>query len=95
MKKLIKRTENYSIYEDEFMGLTQTFRLWRNDHIEIQFNDNFAKANGFKSVEDMLICNKGMKETLLDGFGSIPQWITITSDGQFLVKCTQNNYLYN
>jgi hypothetical protein len=95
MKKLIKQTDNYSIYESEFMGFTQTFRQWRNDHIEIQFNDNFAKANGFKSVEDMLISNKGMKETLLVGFGSIPQWITITSDGQFLVKNTQNNYLYN
>ena len=89
MKKLIKQTENYNLYEADFMEFTQTFRQWRNNQIEIQFNDNFAKGNGYRSIEDMLNRNKEMRESLLEAFGSIPQWITITADGQFIVKNTQ------
>jgi len=81
MKKIIKRTENFSIYEDEFNGITQTFRHWTNDVVEIQFNDNFAKANGYKSLDDLLTSIRGFRDYLALKCGNIPQWITITRDG--------------
>jgi hypothetical protein len=91
MKKLIEKTKNYNIYEADFMGFTQIFRQWNNNHVEIQFNDNFARANGHKSVEDMLKRCKGMKESLMLTCGTIPQWITITDKGEFTVKNTVSN----
>jgi hypothetical protein len=95
MKKLIEQTENYNVYQSDFMGHTQTFRQWRNNHIEIQLNDNFAKANGHRSVEDMLNINKGMRESLMLTCGQIPQWITITERGEFTVKNTVSNPSFN
>lgn len=95
MKKLIEQTENYNVYQSDFMGYTQTFRQWNNNQVEIQFNDSFAKANGHRSVEDMLNSNKGMRETLMANCGCIPQWINIGVDGSFSVRITQTDQSIN
>lgn len=89
--KVLNRMENYSECEADFMGLVQTFRIWKNNTLEIKFNDNFARGNGFKNREDMLNKNKGMRERLLQVSGEIPEWINIGDDGSFRVKRIMNN----
>ena len=93
--KVLNRMENYSECEADFMGLVQTLRIWKNNTLEIKFNDNFAMGNGFKDREDMLDKNKGMRETLLQACGEIPEWINIGDDGSFRVKIIMNNENYN
>jgi hypothetical protein len=39
----------------------------------------------------MLDKNKGMRETLLQACGEIPEWINIGDDGSFRVKIIMNN----
>ena len=89
--KVLNRMENYSECEADFMGLVQTLRIWKNNTLEIKFNDNFARGNGFKDREDMLDKNKGMRETLLQACGEIPEWINLGDDGSFRVKIIMNN----
>lgn len=93
--KVLNRMENYSECEADFMGLVQTLRIWKNNTLEIKFNDNFARGNGFKDREDMLDKNKGMRETLLQACGEIPEWINIGDDGSFRVKIIMSNENYN
>jgi hypothetical protein len=42
--KVLNRMENYSECEADFMGLVQTLRIWKNNTLEIKFNDNFARG---------------------------------------------------
>lgn len=55
MKKIIEQTERYDIIQMNFRSLPITFRCWKDGSgiIEIRVDTNFAKANGYKSVEDM------------------------------------------
>mgnify|MGYP001753712799 CR=1 FL=1 len=65
----------------------QQFRVWDNGLIEIRFNDEFAKANGYLSREDMLSQEPEMKKQLLRcNMGSIPNWVVVSDDGIFLIK---------
>lgn len=94
-KKLIEHTKYYNLYEADFMGYTQTFRQWINNVVEIKFNDSFARANGYKDIDNMLNCNKGMREALISTCGNIPEWITIDDKGNFTVKNTVSNQSLN
>ena len=94
MKKLIQQTEHYTLYEADFMGYTQTFRQWANNIVEIKFNDNFAKANGFKDLANMLNSDGGMIDGLLSACGEIPEWIYVTENG-FAIRNTQSNVSMN
>jgi hypothetical protein len=93
-KRLIEQTKYYNIYEADFMGFTQTFRQWMNNVVEIKFNDEFARANGFKDRENMLNSTNGMIEDLLSTCGSIPDWVNISEKG-FTVRNIQNNQSMN
>lgn len=93
--RLIEKTDRYTIYEADYHGITQIFRHWKDDTVEIKFTENFAQANGFKDIQDMLNQNNGMRETLLQACGQIPEWINIGNDGSFRVKRTMNNQNYN
>lgn len=54
-KKFIERNERYDIVQWKFKGIPITFRFWKNGSqiAEIKVDENFAKANGYESVEDM------------------------------------------
>lgn len=83
--KILEQNEDYEILEDVFNGEVITIRRWYGCHdaVELRVNDNFARANGYKSVEDMAVRTIG-KEAFLSMYGRIPQWITarITADGR-------------
>lgn len=83
--KILEQNEDYEILEDVFNGQPITIRRWYSCHdaVELRVNDNFARANGYKSVEDMAARTIG-KEAFLSMYGRIPQWITarLTPDGR-------------
>jgi hypothetical protein len=51
---------------------------------EMKFTDNFAKANGYKDIPDLLNKIPEMKEYIIQSFGSIPEWITVDSETNFI-----------
>lgn len=83
--KVLEQNSDFEIIEDVFNGLPIILRRWYGcpDAVELKVNDNFAKANGYQSVEDMVERTIG-KEAFLSMYGRIPQWITarLTSDGR-------------
>ena len=83
--KVLEQNSDFEIIEDVFNGLPIILRRWHGcpDTVELKVNDNFAKANGYQSVEDMVERTIG-KEAFLSMYGRIPQWITarLTSDGR-------------
>jgi len=82
--KLIDETTDYRIYEASFNSFKQQFRMWHNGVTEMKFTDNFAKANGYKDIPDLLNKMPEMKEYLIQSFGSIPEWITVDSATEFI-----------
>lgn len=83
--KILEQNSDFEIIEDVFNGQPITIRRWYGCHdaVELRVNDNFARANGYKSVEDMAERTIG-KEAFLSMYGRIPQWITarLTPDGR-------------
>lgn len=83
--KVLEQNEDYEILEDVFNGQPITIRRWYGCHdaVELKVNDNFAKANSYASVEDMVERTVG-REAFLSMYGRIPQWITarLTPDGR-------------
>lgn len=83
--KILEQNEDYEILEDVFNGQPITIRRWYGCHdaVELKVNDNFAKANGYASVGDMVERTVGA-ETFYQMYGRVPQWITarVTPDGR-------------
>lgn len=83
--KVLEQNEDYEILEDVFNGQPITIRRWYGCHdaVELKVNDNFAKANSYASVEDMVERTVG-REAFLSMYVRIPQWITarLTPDGR-------------
>ena len=83
--KILEQNEDYEIIEDVFNSQPITIRRWYGcpDAVELKVNDNFAKANGYASVEDMVERTIG-REAFLCMCVRIPQWITarLTPDGR-------------
>lgn len=83
-KKIIAQADRYDIVQWEFQGIPITFRLWKDGSgiIEIKVDSNFAKANGYKSVDDMAARSIG--QTKFDEmFGGVPEWIRANRNGNF------------
>ena len=84
MKKIIEQNERYDIIQMNFRDLPITFRCWKDGSgiIEIRVNANFAKANGYQSVEDMSEKTIG-KAKFEEMFGGVPDWIMVDQNGDF------------
>ena len=85
-KKILEQTDRYDIVQWKFQGMPITFRLWKDGSqiVEIRVDEHFAKANGYKSVDDMA-------EKL---FGGVPEWIRASPNGDFTFVGI-NPILYN
>ena len=94
MRKIIEETETYSVIQDEFEGLPLTIKQWKctNEYVDIRVNDAFAKANGYKSVDDMITLTIG-KAKMIEMFGGVPDWIRATSSGEFIFMTTAKDTL--
>lgn len=84
-KKIIEQTDRYDIVQWEFQGMPITFRLWKDGSgiVEIKVDSNFAKANGYKSVDDMAEKTIGQAK-FNEMFGGVPEWIRASPDGEFI-----------
>jgi hypothetical protein B2_09778 len=84
MKKIVEQNERYDIIQMNFRSLPITFRCWKDGSgiIEIRVDANFAKANGYQSVEDMAEKTIG-KAKIKEMFGDVPDWIRVDQNGDF------------
>lgn len=84
-KKIIEQTDRYDTVQWEFQGMPITFRLWKDGSgiVEIKVDSNFAKANGYKSVDDMAAKTIGQAK-FNEMFGGVPEWIRASPDGEFI-----------
>ena len=84
-KKILEQTDRYDIVQWEFQGMPITFRLWKDGSgiVEIKVDSNFAKANGYKSVDDMAAKTIGQAK-FNEMFGGVPEWIRASPDGEFI-----------
>ena len=77
LPKIIEQTSDYNILEAKFNDYTQQFRMWHNGVTEMRFDDQFAKANGYENIQDLINKMNGMKEYLNIAFGKVPEWIAV------------------
>ena len=84
MKKIVEQNERYDIIQMNFRDLPITFRYWKDGSgiIEARVDENFAKANGYQSVEDMAEKTRG-KAKFEEMFGGVPDWIRVNPNGDF------------
>lgn len=82
--KLIEETEQYFIFEWNYQGMPITFRRWKHPdkYVEVRVNENFAHANGYTSVEEMISRTIG-ESKLKEVFGCVPEWIRANERGEF------------
>lgn len=86
MSKVIERTADYTIYQDEYEGKPIIFRAWNNDLsvVDIKFTDAFARANGYASKDDMIAQTIGVqgKQEMIAMCGYFPKWVRYYGDGR-------------
>lgn len=84
MKKIIEQNERYDIIQMNFRDLPITFRFWKDGSqiVEIKVDEYFAKANGYKSVDDMAEKTIGQAK-FNEMFGGVPDWIRVDQNGGF------------
>ena len=82
--KITEETESYYIFQWDYEGNPITFRKWKatDEFVEIRTDENFARANGYESVEDMIAETAG-EEKMRELFGGVPDWIKAFPNGVF------------
>ncbi|WP_353122656.1 hypothetical protein [Dysgonomonas capnocytophagoides] len=85
---IVEDTAEYTIYQASFKGTIQLFRKNKQSGlIEIKFSNEFAKAQGYQSIGDMLRHEPELRFRLNVHCGGIPEYIQIVN-GEFCVKTT-------
>lgn len=83
---VIEETDQYRIFQAKYKDTIQLFRQWIDSGlVEIKFTHDFARANGYKSIGNMLRNEPEIRFNLNMYCGGIPEWIQII-DGKFCVK---------
>ena len=84
--RIIKETAEYKIIQADFEGTVQTFRQWRDGLVEVKFDQEWAVANGYNSIADMIEQQPHIRYQINMYCGGItPEWIAIVS-GEFMIK---------
>lgn len=85
---IVKDTPEYTIYQATYKDTIQLFRKNKQSGlIEIKFTNEFARAQGYKSIADMLRHEPQMRFQINMYCGGIPEYIQIIN-GEFCVKTT-------
>lgn len=83
---LIEETLEHKIFQARYKDTIQVFRLWKkSNQVEIKFSHDFARANGYQSIGDMLRKEPEMRFRLNMYCGGVPEWLQII-DSEFCVK---------
>lgn len=84
--EVIKEDCNYRIVVKHICGYPITFRHWKPGNVvEIKVDDNFAQANGYRSVTHFLENIQGFKQYLAR-IGRVPEWVIISPKGEFYFR---------
>lgn len=77
---------NCEVITKVFNGITCTFRHHLdNNLIEIKADDNFAKCNGYDSVNKWVNSIPSLKKSINQHFnGKVPEWLIVTEKGEFV-----------
>lgn len=82
--KIIEETEQYHISLWDYNTLPITIRYWKHiDITEIRLDVHFARANGYRSVDDMIASTIG-KAKAKELFGGVPDWVRVSPGGGFM-----------
>lgn len=85
---ILEDTPEYTIYQASFKDTIQLFRKNKQSGlIEIKFTNEFAKAQGYQSIGDMLRHEPEMRFQINMYCGGIPEYIQIIN-AEFCVKTT-------
>lgn len=85
---ILEDTPEYTIYQATYKDTIQLFRKNKQSGlIEIKFTNEFARAQGYKSIADMLRHEPEMRFQINMYCGGIPEYIQIIN-GEFCVKTT-------
>lgn len=88
--EIIEQTATYTLFQADYKDTKQVFRKWiASKIIEIQFTDDFCRANGFKNRADMLRKEPKLRQQLDIFCGGIPEWVQVVN-GEFCVKMQYN-----
>lgn len=84
--RTIESTAEYDIIQADYNNTVNTFRRWHTGLIEVKFNQEWAVANGYKSIADMLEQQPQICYQINMYCGGItPEWIAIVN-GEFMIK---------
>lgn len=83
--RVLKRTSVYELIEFEYNGNPVVFRVWSDGLLEVKADKNFARANGFNSMRELLDEAVGVAELeRLTGKQTV-DWITVKDNGEFVI----------
>ena len=88
MKRIIERTGQFVIFQDNFEGNVLTLRKWHREAkeagVEIKLDDTFAKCCGYNSKDELIAKTIGEqgKQNVIALFGYFPEWVRIFTDGR-------------
>lgn len=95
--RILEETDSYWYIEDTFEGYPIFMRKHKvGDGVDLCFNDNFAKANGYTDRESMLTTIFGSIDNIILSYGYVPSWVRATPQGQFyLIPNSDNELIIN
>ena len=84
MERIIKRTQDYTIFEKVYVGQKLTIRRWHSGEVDVMLDNSFAIACGYRSTDDMVNSTIGEqgKQEIISMCGYLPSWVRVTDDGK-------------
>ena len=88
MKKIIEKTEQFVIFQDELEGKVLTLRRWYREAkeagTEIKLDDTFAKFCGYNTKDELIAqaIGENGKQDIIALFGYFPEWVRVFTDGR-------------
>ena len=83
--RIISRASNYELIEFKYNRKPIIFRVWSTGLMEVKADKNFATANGFNSMRELIDSTVGVAELERMTGKRTVDWITVRDDGDFVI----------
>ena len=84
--RVIKRSSNYELIEFEFNKTPIIFRVWSTGLMEVKADKNFARANGFNSMRELIDRTVGSAELERMTGKRTVEWLKVKDVGEFVIS---------
>lgn len=84
--RVIKRSSNYELIEFEYNKTPIIFRVWSTGLMEVKADKNFARANGFNSMRELIDRTVGLAELERMTGKRTVEWLKVKDDGEFVIS---------